>query len=70
MNEKKITKLTVGDLTVLSNAYKNSQMFRDMETDKLIMFWLSFRNIDYSIKSEFELKTEDLKNENYNIIRR
>ena len=70
VEDRKLSKLSVSDLTALYNAYKNSSMLKDIDTDKLLMFWLTFRKIEYSIKSEFNVNLEDLKKENYLIINR
>ena len=70
VEDRKLSKLSVSDLSALYIAYKNSSMLKDIDTDKLLMFWLTFRKIEFSVKSEFNVELETLKNENYLILNR
>ena len=66
----KVRNITVKDLTTLYNAHKIVSSLTGFEIDKLLLFWLQNRGIEYEIKSEFDVTTDQLKDEGYNVIYR
>ncbi len=66
----KVRDITVKDLTTLYNAHKIVRSLTGFEIDKLLLFWLQNRGIEYEIKSEFDVTTDQLKDEGYNVIYR
>lgn len=66
----KVRDITVKDLTTLYNAHEIVNSLTGFEIDKLLLFWLQNRGIEYEIKSEFEATADQLKDEGYTVIRR
>ena len=66
----KVRDITVKDLTTLYNAHEIVSSLTGFEIDKLLLFWLQNRGIEYKIKSEFEATADQLKDEGYTVIRR
>ncbi len=66
----KVRDITVKDLTTLYNAHKIVSSLTGFEIDKLLLFWLQNRGIEYEIKSEFDVITEQLRDDGYTVIRR
>ncbi|GFO97601.1 hypothetical protein ig2599ANME_1806 [groundwater metagenome] len=66
----KVRDITVKDLTTLYNAHEIVSSLTGFEIDKLLLFWLQNRGIEYKIKSEFEASADQLKNEGYTVIHR
>ncbi len=66
----KVSKITVKDLTTLYNAHKIVSSLTGFEIDKLLLFWLQNRGIEYEIKSEFDVTTDQLKDDGYTVIYR
>ena len=66
----KVRDITVKDLTTLYNAHKIVTSLTGFEIDKLLLFWLQNRGIEYKIKSEFEATADQLKDDSYTVIRR
>ncbi len=66
----KVRDITVKNLTTLYNAHKIVSSLTGFEIDKLLLFWLQKRGIEYKIKSEFEATADQLRDEGYTVIRR
>ncbi len=66
----KVRDITVKDLTTLYNAHEIVSSLTGFEIDKLLLFWLQNRGIEYEIKSEFEATADQLKDDGYTVIRR
>ena len=66
----KVRNITVKDLTTLYNAHKIVSSLTGFEIDKLLLFWLQNRGIEYEIKSEFDVTTDQLKDDGYTVIYR
>lgn len=66
----KVRDITVKDLTTLYNAHKIVSSLTGFEIDKLLLFWLQNRGIEYEIKSEFEATADQLKDDGYTVIYR
>lgn len=69
MDQVKLTEITLKDLTVLYTAYDRMQRIAGMEYDKLLLFWLEHRDIDYEVKSEHQVNIDEYKKKGYKIIR-
>lgn len=68
-SDLKISDVTVKDLCLLASAYENASALYGLEIDKLFLYWLENRDIEYEIKSEYNIKIEEYENKGYNIIR-
>ena len=66
----KVRDITVKDLTTLYNAHEIVSSLTGFEIDKLLLFWLRNRGIEYEIKSEFEATADQLKDDGFTVIRR
>lgn len=66
----KVRDITVKDLTTLYNAHEIVSSLTGFEIDKLFLFWLQNRGIEYNIKSESEDTPSKLKDEGYTVIYR
>lgn len=64
----KVSDITVKDLCILASAYENASSLSQLEIDKLFLYWLDSRNIEYDIKSEYNVDTEKYKENGYNIV--
>lgn len=73
IENKNIKNISIKDLTRLFNTYEQANSIAGMEPDKLFLYWLKNKNIDYEIKSEFEVREnkelEKLKADGYKILR-
>ena len=47
-----VNKLKVKDFAAFSNLYKLIQSVAGMESDKMLLYWLRSRNIEYTVTSE------------------
>ncbi len=68
-SDLKISDLTIKDLCMLASAYDNTSALYGLEIDKLFLYWLESRDIEYEIKSEYNINIEEYENNGYNIIR-
>jgi hypothetical protein len=66
----KVSEITVKDLTTLFNSHEIVRSLAGLEIDKLLLFWLQNRGIEYAIKSEFEASADRLKDDGYTVIYR
>ena len=65
-----INKLTVRHISTLYRAYETVRSIEGIDVDKLLLFWLKNRMIEYYIKSEFDVNVEKLKSDGYIVIRK
>lgn len=70
MRDKKISDITIGDLTSLYNAHKNASIIIGMHCDKFLLYWLKTRRIDYKIKSEHGINIQQYNDNGYTILKR
>lgn len=70
MSNVKLNELTLGNLTILLNSHTNMSALVCTEPDKMFLYWLKCRNVNYEILSEYNVNIEELKEKGYNIIRR
>ncbi|MDO8725024.1 MAG: hypothetical protein Q7J35_03025 [Candidatus Methanoperedens sp.] len=68
IENRTIRDLTVRDLASLYTTFDHTNSLKGMDLDKLLLFWLKNRGIDYEIKSEYEIEKEKLKEEGYTIL--
>lgn len=65
--------LKVKDLTQLFNIYEKANILAGMLQDEIFIYWLESKDINYEIKSEFEVNEnkilEKYKEEGYTILR-
>jgi hypothetical protein len=70
ISDLKVSDITIKDLCTMASAYENASSLASMEADKLFLYWLESRDIEYEIKSEFNLDLNQYKENGYKIIRR
>ncbi len=70
MGNVPIHKITIKDLSELYKSYDILQSLSGMDCDKLLLYWLTNRGIDFSIKSEYEINVEKCVEEGYTKIER
>jgi hypothetical protein len=70
ISDLKVSEMTIKDLCALASAYENASSIASMDTDKLFLYWLEGKEIEYQIKSEFNLDLKKYKEDGYKIIRR
>lgn len=68
IERRTIRNLTVRDLATLYTTFDHTNSLRGMDSDKLLLFWLKSRGIDYQIKSEYEIEKEKLEEDGYHIL--
>lgn len=69
-SDLKVSDITIKDLCILASAYENTSSLSCMNSDKFLLYWLESRNVNYEIKSEYNINIEEFKEKGYNIIRR
>lgn len=69
-SDLKVSEITINHLCTLVSAYDNASSLARMETDKLFLYWLESKGIEYQIKSEFNIDLKKYKENGYKIIRR
>lgn len=70
MGDVLINKITIKDLTELYKRYDIVQSLAGMDYNKLLLFWLKNRGIDFEIKSEYNIDKNEYEKEGYMIIER
>jgi len=65
-----IDKITIKDLTELYKRYDIVQSLAGMDYNKLLLFWLKSRGIDFKIESEHNIDINEYNKEGYLRIRR
>ena len=69
ISDLKVSDITVKDLCILASAYDNASVIYQLDSDKLFLYWLESRNIEYEIKSEHQINIEQYKENGYDVIR-
>lgn len=69
ISDLKVSDITVKDLCALVSAYDNASTLYQLDSDKLFLYWLESRNIEYEIKSEHQINIEQYKENGYDVIR-
>lgn len=69
-SDLKISNITVKDLCIMASAYENVSSIMCMSADKLLLYWLESRSIEYEIKSEHSFDLKKYKEDGYKIINR
>ncbi len=70
MGDVEINKISIRDITELYKTYDIVQSLSGMRFDKLFLFWLKNRGIDFIVKSEHTFDIKEYEKEGYLIIRR
>lgn len=70
MGDVEINKISIRDISELYKTYDIVQNLAGMSRDKLFLFWLKNRGIEFTIKSEHNFDKEEYEKEGYLIIRR
>ncbi len=68
MSDVKLSNLTIKMLSKLVMSYEQSINLAGFESDKFLLYWLTTRNISFDIKSEYNVKRDELREQGYNII--
>ena len=69
ISDLKVSDITVKDLCILASAYDNASAIYQLDSDKLFLYWLESRNIEYEIKSEHQINITQYEENGYNVIR-
>lgn len=69
-SDLKVSEITIKDLCVMAMALENTTALNGLEIDKLFLYWLERKNIEYKINSEYAIQIDEYKNKGYNIITR
>jgi hypothetical protein len=64
----KVRDITVKDLTTLYNSHEIVSSLTGFEIDKLLLFWLQNRGVEYKIKSEFDITDDQLRDDGFTVI--
>lgn len=65
MGDVPVHKITIRELVELYKSYDILQSLSGMDSDKLLLYWLKNRGIDFSIHSENTIKVEDYIEDGY-----
>jgi len=68
MGDVAINKITIRDISELYKTYDIVQSLSGMSNDKLFLFWLKNRGIDFTIESEHNIDKKEYEKEGYLII--
>lgn len=68
-SDLKVSDMTVRDLCTMASAYENTSALCRLHIDKLFLYWLESKDIEYNIESEYTIDLEEYKDKGYNIIR-
>lgn len=66
----KICDITIKNLALLYKDYEIVKCIRGIHIDRLFLYWLMIKGIDFSVKSESSIDREKYKSEGYSIIER
>lgn len=66
----KICEITIKNLALLYKDHEIMKCVRGIHIDRLFLYWLKVKGIDFDIKSESVIDREKYKNEGYLIIER
>ena len=64
-SDLKISDMTVKDLCILTSAYDNTSSLSQLDVDKILLYWLEYRNIEYEVKSEFQVDIKQYEENGY-----
>lgn len=67
-SDLKINSMTVKDLCIMAFLYENASALCGLHIDKLLLYWLKHKNIDYDTKSEYNIDVGQYKDKGYKII--
>ena len=70
MGDVSISKITIKDLTELYKSYDMVQSLSGMDYNKLLLYWLKGRDIEFSVKSEYDVDVIECIKEGYMKIER
>lgn len=70
MGDIPISKITIKDLTELFKSYNIVESLSGMDYDKLLLYWLKSRGIDFDIQSEHIADTKEYIKEGYVMVER
>lgn len=70
MGNVPISKITIKDLTELYKCYNIVESLSGMDRNKLLLYWLKGREIEFSVKSEHSIDVEEYIKEGYAKIER
>ncbi len=65
MGDVPINKITIKDLVELYKRFDIVQSLCGMDYNKLLLYWLKNRGIEFSIESEYNINVEELTKEGY-----
>lgn len=68
-SDLKVSNITVKDLCIMASAYENAISLYGIDIDKFLLYWLESKDIEYEIKSEYNIDLKEYKDKGYNIIR-
>ncbi len=68
MSDVKLSNLTIKMLSKLVMSYEQSINLVGFESDKFLLYWLKMKGISFDIKSEYNVKRDELREQGYNII--
>lgn len=66
----KVCDITIKDLALLYRDHEVMQCVRGIHIDRLLLYWLKIKEIDFDVKSEHTLDKEKYESEGYIIIQR
>lgn len=66
----KINDITIKDLALLYKDHEIMQCVRGIHIDRLLLYWLQNKGIDFEVKSEHNIDKEKYKSEGYIFIER
>lgn len=70
MGDVVINNISIRDISELYKTYEIVQSLSGMNHDKLFLFWLKNRGIDFTVESEHNIDKDEYEKEGYLIIRR
>lgn len=70
MENVPVGQITIRDLAELYKRYDIVQSLAGIDYNKLLLYWLKSRGIDFSIKSEYDFDVDKYVEEGYNKIER
>jgi len=65
----KVSDITIKDLCTMASTYENTIALYGIDIDKFLLYWLESKDIEYDIKSEYNIDLKEYKDKGYNIIR-
>lgn len=68
-SDLKVSDITIKDLCALASAYDSASALSQLDIDKIFLYWLESRDIEYEIKSEYNIDIKQYEENGYNVIR-